>query len=373
MPLLYEYNIYIYISMPLLYVYHLILLFSLFFTFLILGATEAMHAIGFIKHGNFLRSEDSISEQRMADLKEIKKCLSQRLEVCNKEFDSLPLRHATDHKFTSVLGAGAHSDIGRRADMEDDDLIVDNFGNIPTTGFFALYDGHGGRQTVDFVVKTLHLNFAQAFEQKKDLPLEDVFKIAYLSTDSQLRRRGITRSGSTAVTCLLQQEEGKRVLHSANVGDSRAILCRGGRAVRLTIDHKATLPEEAKRVKDAGGYIGRNQRVNGILAISRALGDHMLKDKNNIVSAEPYCKSVELIEEDEFLILACDGVWDVMTDQDAVDFLLTTYRKHQEDAVKHGLEVDQNRVLTICSQGLVQLALQKRTLDNVSVICIKLR
>ena len=59
--------------------------------------------------------------------------------------------------------------------------------------------------------------------------------------------------------------------------DSRAVLCRGGKAVRLTIDHKASLPEEAKRIREAGGFIGRNKRVNGVLAISRALGDHMVR------------------------------------------------------------------------------------------------
>ncbi len=96
-------------------------------------------------------------------------------------------------------------------------------------------------------------------------------------TDGQLRRQSILRSGSTSVTCVIRSVGEKRVLHTANVGDSRAVLCRGGKAVRLTIDHKASLPEEAKRIRDAGGFIGRNKRVNGVLAISRALGDHMVR------------------------------------------------------------------------------------------------
>jgi serine/threonine protein phosphatase PrpC len=95
---------------------------------------------------------------------------------------------------------------------------------------------------------------------------------------------------------------------------------RGGKAIRLTVDHKASLPEEAKRITDAGGFVGRN-RVNGVLAVSRALGDHMLKE-NDVVTAVPYCQETELTDEDSFLVLACDGVWDVITDQEAVDFVL---------------------------------------------------
>lgn len=79
---------------------------------------------------------------------------------------------------------------------------------------------------------------------------------------------------------------------------------RGGKAVRLTIDHKASLPEEAKRITDAGGFIGRNKRVNGVLAISRALGDHMLKE-NDVVSAEPFCSDTELTPDDTHILLAC--------------------------------------------------------------------
>jgi hypothetical protein len=77
-----------------------------------------------------------------------------------------------------------------------------------------------------------------------------------------------------------------------------------------------------------GGFIGRNKRVNGVLAISRALGDHMLKENTAVVSAEPYTLDTELESGDSYIILACDGVWDVMTDQEAADFALEQIKKY---------------------------------------------
>jgi protein phosphatase PTC1 len=115
-----------------------------------------------------------------------------------------------------------------------------------------LYDGHGGRATVDFVVKALHMNLEQHLKRKPNEALSEAFKQSYLATDGQLRRQNILRSGTTSVTCVIRKEGSKRMLFTANVGDSRCILVRDGKAIRLTIDHKASLPEEAKRITDAG-------------------------------------------------------------------------------------------------------------------------
>uniref|UniRef100_A0A0A9XKK1 PPM-type phosphatase domain-containing protein n=1 Tax=Lygus hesperus TaxID=30085 RepID=A0A0A9XKK1_LYGHE len=90
------------------------------------------------------------------------------------------------------------------------------------------------------------------------------------------------------------------------------------------------------RIRNAGGFIGTNFRVNGVLAISRALGDHILKDRN-VVSAEPHCVTVLLLPQshknstdgDYLLLLACDGVWDVVSDKEAVDFVLDFIRNHK--------------------------------------------
>lgn len=99
-------------------------------------------------------------------------------------------------------------------------------------------------------------------------------------------------------------ESSRRVLYCANAGDARGVLCRAGKAVRLTYDHKGSDKQEAKRITDAGGFV-MGGRVNGVLAVTRSLGDSSMKE---FVVGAPYTTETELCDEDEFLILACDGV-----------------------------------------------------------------
>jgi protein phosphatase PTC1 len=96
----------------------------------------------------------------------------------------------------------------------------------------------------------------------------------------------------------------RRVLYCANAGDARGVLCRAGKAVRLTYDHKGTDKQEAKRIMDAGGFV-MSGRVNGVLAVTRSLGDSSMKE---YVVGAPYTTETDLTDEDEFMILACDGV-----------------------------------------------------------------
>ena len=99
-------------------------------------------------------------------------------------------------------------------------------------------------------------------------------------------------------------ENVRRVLYCANAGDARGVLCRAGKAVRLTYDHKGSDKQEAKRITDAGGFV-MSGRVNGVLNVTRSLGDSSMKE---FVVGSPYTTETELSEQDEFLILACDGV-----------------------------------------------------------------
>jgi serine/threonine protein phosphatase PrpC len=325
-------------------------------------------------------------------LRELEKLVTRALDDVKKEFNALPPRLSPSYCFQSVQGVGTQSEQGKRPNMEDDEIVIEPFAKEAKTGFFALYDGHGGRATVNFVVKVLHMNLEQQLLRHPDKPIRDAWKEAYLITDGQLRRQNILQSGSTSVSCIIRPDTttGKRWLYTANVGDSRAVLCRGSKAIRLTVDHKASVPEEQKRISDAGGFIGRN-RVNGVLAVSRALGDHMLKE-NDVVTAIPYTTDTELQEDDHFLILACDGVWDVMTDQEAADFVQGKFRASQLDVTddkakqngntsttntaKAELTEKQkkalNATLDTISKALVQKALDAKSLDNITCMIIRL-
>jgi serine/threonine protein phosphatase PrpC len=154
------------------------------------------------------------------------------------------------------------------------------------------------------------------------------------------------------VVCVIRRTASARYVYAANCGDARAVLCHDGRAVRLTRDHKATDPEEVNRIERAGGFVAR-ARVMGVLAVARSFGDFVLKE---YVTAEPYTSTTKIDSASSFLIVACDGVWDVFEDQDAVDAVRACAgddRKRRGAAAK-----------------LVHEALARGSTDNVSALVV---
>merc|ERR1719326_1935517 len=190
--------------------------------------------------------------------------------------------------------------------------------------------------------------------------------------DEEMLRRNITQSGCTACVCLLQEERHARVIYTAHLGDSRAVMSRGGSATRLTsmTDHKATDPLEGKRVIEAGGQI-INDRVNGMLAMTRALGDFMLKMPqlpNDVVSNVPDITSTDVTQQDTFVIIACDGLWDVVSDQQAIDLVNQSLR--ELEPFKRQLQHEGRSIVEILARMLVEEALARGSDDNVSCVVI---
>eukprot|EP00026_Physarum_polycephalum_P011982 Phypoly_transcript_12236.p1 GENE.Phypoly_transcript_12236~~Phypoly_transcript_12236.p1 ORF type:complete len:288 (+),score=67.00 Phypoly_transcript_12236:108-971(+) len=255
-------------------------------------------------------------------------------------------------KYTSVHSVGISHDRNARfrRSMEDEHVIVDGFGGKEDQGYFAIYDGHGGRGAVDFTAKTLHKNLLELLEANPDMDPSEALRSAYLLTDKQMGETQIQFSGTTVISALVRNHNGKRMLYVGNAGDARAVLCRNGKAERLSYDHKGSDEGETKRIIDAGGFVVLN-RVNGILAVTRSLGDHAMKD---YVIGEPHLVTIQLDPTDTHLILACDGLWDVTSDQDAIDLVLP-----ENDTQK-------------MSDKLLVHALKNGSTDNISVMVVVL-
>ncbi len=230
-------------------------------------------------------------------------------------------------------------------------------------GYFAIFDGHAGTFAAEWCGKKLHVILEDLMRKNPNTPVPELLDQTFTSADHQLEKLPLKNSGCTAITAVLRWEDRvpnshsatgstaiapaaasavkqsdsentdtptqtapprpsmekvsqvvhkiqetasrQRVLYTANVGDARIVLCRNGKALRLSYDHKGSDENEGRRISNAGGLI-LNNRVNGVLAVTRALGDSYLKD---LVTGHPYTtETVVQPDIDEFLILACDGV-----------------------------------------------------------------
>ncbi|KAG6841987.1 hypothetical protein C0991_004478 [Blastosporella zonata] len=198
-------------------------------------------------------------------------------------------------------------------------------GKEASNAFFAVYDGHGGRTVAKFAGANVHKRLVQE-ETYKQRQYEAAMKRAFLGTDEDLLADPAhTRdtSGCTAVAALVTAD-GK--IYVANAGDSRSVLSVKGLAKPLSFDHKPSNETEKARIHGAGGFI-EYDRVNGNLALSRAIGDfefkknYSLGPERQVITADPDVTVHQISEEDEFLVIACDGIWDCLNSQEVIDFV----------------------------------------------------
>jgi serine/threonine protein phosphatase PrpC len=187
--------------------------------------------------------------------------------------------------------------------------------------------------------------YSQVYEER----LKEAIRQGFLNLDEKIRKmpefeKGEDKSGSTAVACLISPSH----VYLINCGDSRSILVSDEKVVLSTLDHKPINPCERERIQNAGGSV-MIQRVNGSLAVSRALGDYEYKMVENrgpceqLVSPEPeiYIRERQL-DKDEFVVLACDGIWDVMTNDELKDYV------HGRLKVTDDLVKISNDILDMC-------------------------
>ncbi|KAH8550867.1 phosphatase 2C-like domain-containing protein [Umbelopsis sp. PMI_123] len=232
-------------------------------------------------------------------------------------------KHSTDGGDSRVV-YGASEMQGWRITMEDAHTTIPNLEGTGTS-FFAVFDGHGGAAVAKYCGQFLHKKVLEesTFSEKQ---YEDALRDGFLKTDQDLREDkefANDSSGCTAVVALITADNHVFV---SNAGDSRAVISIHGKCKPLSYDHKPVNRTESSRIVAAGGFVEFG-RVNGNLALSRALGDFEFKQNNSlpateqIVTANPDIIEHTLGDEDEFMIIACDGIWDCKTNQEAVDFV----------------------------------------------------
>ncbi|KAK6938333.1 PPM-type phosphatase-like domain [Dillenia turbinata] len=205
---------------------------------------------------------------------------------------------------------------GKRASMEDffETRIAEVDGQM--VAFFGVFDGHGGSRTAEYLKNNLFKNLSSHPDFIKDTKSAIVEAFRQTDADYLTEDKGQQKdAGSTASTVLLVENR----LIVANVGDSRVVACRSGSAIPLSDDHKPDRSDERQRIEEAGGFImwAGTWRVGGVLAVSRAFGDKQLKP---YVVAEPEIQEEE-IDAVDFIIIASDGLWNVVSNKDAVEII----------------------------------------------------
>ncbi|KAH6821128.1 HYPERSENSITIVE TO ABA1 [Perilla frutescens var. hirtella] len=311
---------------------------------------------------------------------------------------------------------GSVSIRGLRPEMEDAIMVAPHFMKIPiklfigdhgvdgisqtlsqlTSHFFAVYDGHGGSQVANYCRDRIHLALVEELNNCKvvegstrdtrHVQWEKVFTDCFLKVDDEVGGKTKPGSspqgdaeedyiveplapetvGSTAVVALLSSSH----IIVANCGDSRAVLYRGKEAIPLSVDHKPNREDEYARIEASGGKVisWNGHRVFGVLAMSRSIGDRYLKPW---IIPEPEVMFVPRTREDDCLVLASDGLWDVMTNEEACEMarkrILIWHKKNGTDPLAdRGQGVDP--AAQSAAEYLCNMALQGGSKDNISVI-----
>ncbi|XVF48706.1 hypothetical protein PTKIN_Ptkin03bG0211300 [Pterospermum kingtungense] len=304
---------------------------------------------------------------------------------------------------------GFTSICGRRPEMEDAVAAVPRFLMVPiqmligdriidglsrgfahqTAHLFGVYDGHGGSQVANYCRERLHYALVEEIEFVKECwsnasmtdGCQELWKKAFTNcfakVDAEVGGQASQEPvapetvGSTSVVALICSSH----IIVANCGDSRAVLCRGKEPMALSVDHKPNREDEYERIEAAGGKViqWNGHRVFGVLAMSRSIGDRYLKPW---IIPEPEVMFVPRVKEDECLILASDGLWDVMTNEEACDL---ARRRILQWHKKNGTTLASERGETIdpaaqsAAEYLSNRALQKGSKDNITVVVVDLK
>jgi serine/threonine protein phosphatase PrpC len=262
--------------------------------------------------------------------------------------------------YSKRFSSGYADTIGKRPTMEDKLVVFGQFGNRADCDFFAVFDGHGSADAAAYAGKFMHKHLQDAFEARKWAI--DAASVGAACTEAFAAAQKVIETeniegGTTAIVAVVLQKQ----LFVANLGDCRAVLLtKDGKGERASYDHKPTDPIEEKRVQDAGGVVTKTSangvttgRINGVLAVARSLGDNSLRQ---YLTSAPQMHGPYDTSKYQGLILACDGVWDVVSDNTAAR-LATAAISAKNDVEQAAVQV-RNKAYTRLSK------------DNISVLVV---
>ncbi|KAF5788780.1 putative protein-serine/threonine phosphatase [Helianthus annuus] len=285
---------------------------------------------------------------------------------------------------------GIRSEIGRRKEMEDAVAVVPGFmtckcdqvggctagssrssGEISPVHFFGVYDGHGGSQVAKFCAERMHEVIAQEWDQdandefKWQQRWEAVMSSSFQRADNEVITDAAASEmvGSTAVTVVLS---GCQIIVS-NCGDSRAVLCRGTETIPLTVDQKPDREDELLRIEAQDGKVinWNGARVFGVLAMSRAIGDRYLRPW---IIPVPEISFTARTNEDECLVIASDGLWDAMSNNEVGEVARRVLRRRRRTA-----DAGEGTAAQTLADSLTEIAMGRNSSDNISVIVVDLK
>ena len=257
-------------------------------------------------------------------------------------------------KYHELLENNTHG-IFSTGPKNEDRVVFQKGRNI----FAGVYDGHGGKLTSNFIKQ----NIVNIYSNIQTNSITERLALTYKKLESDLYNyyksiQGKDMSGSTACSVMVTPT----TIYVANTGDSRCILSKEGKAIALTIDHKPNNSVEYKRIQDnneknAVSYTGV-YRIGG-LAVSRVFGDFYIKDRYKSVIYNPDIFVAKRNEYQDFLVIASDGLYDVMSNQEIVNFI------HEQFKTTFNLN-------TVAKKLVYYSIYTKNTMDDVSVIIILL-
>jgi len=286
----------------------------------------------------------------LVDLDALHKILEERV----KEEFTIPLKPESENPFLEFYHLSVK---GPRPSNEDEYCVIEHVNdwldlpeNYDKYSYLGVYDGHSGKYTSLYTRSQLHCNL---FSHPK-FPDDEAFRDAFDETDkcvNEFQHRNTFSCGTTALSvCIRNNSE----LIVGNVGDCRGFLCRDGKPLEIAVPHNLTREDERKRIESLGGAVVcfGTWRVNGILAVSRSIGDNNLRA---LVISEPEVTRIELQPTDEFLVVASDGLWDGINGEEMIEIVKKTVAEYGREYV---------------CQALCDTGIEKNTKDNVTVVAL---